>query len=92
MSEKLYKATYTVLFVSEQKESEALQIEALQHTKKDIHFYYSSFDISEVKSMKDVPKDWVKAIPYGDEALTKGRGTTVEDIVEKNLIVKLAGL
>lgn len=87
---KLYKADFSVIFVHDDElDEEQLGRKARIHMKDELENNSKPDELVEVKSKSDISNQWAKAIPWGDDSLTKGDKTCV-DILEEILISKVA--
>ena len=79
---KIYKAKTTIetVFVSNEE----------GELKEDAYYFLSeegvdaaSIEIEEVKSIKDIPKDWLKCCPWGQDEIGSNNSLTAEDLLNK---------
>ena len=88
MKKKLYKAEFTVLFVSDEEDFNLLQKEAKVHAKEELYISNNCFRIEEIKTPNEVPIEWFEAIPHGDSTLQEHNISCLEfiEIEDKDVL------
>lgn len=82
--------------MSDATDESQLRREAVKYMENELgqssSYYFVNSELFKIETLDQIPEEWRKSIPWGDDTLTKGKGTNCVDILEKQLILKLSGL
>ena len=92
---KLYKASFDVLFVSDTDDAKVLKEQSYECMLDELNcnsHHYKLYSLTKIEEQDQIPETWKKSTPWGGVDLAHGDETSCVEILEKQLILELAGI